>query len=189
MVSLILVGRPKSLHIMAQAMAPSNLTSRWSYCKMEDGLSRRAGGHAARWIIAEKGDRDVRLVRTRNYVGRQTAFYADWLLFREPEFAHEFLRSFPRLQTSNRLESLQHERKALAEKVDERLRRGGFDLSKSPDAQRWLIARRYIEAHDKLRDLAEHAEQLALADGLRFEWMSVLGDALATEGLQASGAE
>ena len=72
----------------------------------------------------------------------------------------------------------------MAGKIDERLQRGGFDLSKFPDAQRWSIARQYIEAHDNLRDLAEHAEHLALGDGLRMEWAMVLENA----GLRAGGA-
>ena len=97
MISLILVGRPKALHIMAQAMTPENCMARWSYLNVEERLSRLVGGHAARWIRAEKGERDVRLVRTRNYVGRQTAFYADWLLLREPDFADAFLRMFPKI--------------------------------------------------------------------------------------------
>ena len=40
----------------------------------------------------------------------------------------------------------------LAQKVDERLRRGGFDIGKFPGEQRRGITRQFIEADEKLED-------------------------------------
>jgi hypothetical protein len=62
----------------------------------------------------------------------------------------------------------------LAQKVDERLRRDGFDIGKFPGEQRRGIARRFIEADEKLEDLARHGEELQLADSLRTDWMTVM---------------
>ena len=94
--------------------------------------------------------------------------------FREPGLANEFLRTFPRFDIPNRLEGLEHDRRELAAKVDERLRRGGFDIGKFPGEQRRGIARRFIEADEKLEDLARHGEELQLADSLRTDWMTVM---------------
>jgi hypothetical protein len=48
-------------------------------------------GEASRWIMERRDERDIRLISTRNYVGRQTAIQASWLLFLEPGLANEFL--------------------------------------------------------------------------------------------------
>ena len=175
MISLVHVGRPETRHIMALAMGvPAIRESRWGYCPMDDRLSRVVGGHASRWILARRGDRDIQLIWTRNYVARQTNLHAHWLLFQTPELADEFLRSSPRFNVGTRLERLEHERRELAEKVEARLRRGGFDLSKIAPEQRWAVAHRFIKAEDKLKDLARHCEHLKIADGLRKEWISIL---------------
>ena len=174
MISLILVGRPKSLHIMVQAMVPWSRESRWCYCQLESALSRLVGGRASRWIMERRDEQGIQLVRTRNYVGRQTAFYASWLLFRESGHANEFLRTFPRFDIPNRLGGLERDGQELAQKVDERLRRGGFDIGKYPGEQRRGITRRFIEADEKLEGLARHGEELQLADSLRTDWMTVM---------------
>ncbi len=174
MISLVHVGRPKTLHIMALAMTPRAFESRWWYSRIGDGLSRVVGGHASRWIIAKRETNDIRLIGSKNYVPRQTAFYAHWLLFTDPILAEEFLQTFPRFNTPKRIEKLGHDRNELAEKVDERLRRGGFDLGKFPPQQRRAIALRFIEADDKLREFDQHRENLKIADGFRSEWLAVL---------------
>jgi hypothetical protein len=120
------------------------------------------------------GEQGIRLVRTRNYVGRQTAFYVSWLLIREPGLANEFLQTFPRFDIPNRREGLERDGRELAQKVDERLRRGGFDIGKYPGEQRRGITRRFIEADEKLEGLARHGEELQLADSLRTDWMTVM---------------
>jgi len=59
-------------------------------------------------------------VHTRNYIPRQTAFCADWLLFREDELAAQFLTAFPRFQIPHRLEKLQQDRQTIATRMEER---------------------------------------------------------------------
>jgi hypothetical protein len=174
MISLVHVGRPTTLHIMVLAMTPRNLESRWWYSRIGDGLSRVVGGRASRWIIAKREANDIRLIGTKNYVPRQTAFYAHWLLFTDPMLADEFLQTFPRFDTAKRIEKLGHDRNELAEKVYERLRRGGFDLGKFPPEQRRAIALRFIEADDKLREFDQHRENLKIADGYQSEWLAIL---------------
>jgi hypothetical protein len=132
------------------------------------------GGHASRWIIAKRETNDIRLVGTKNYVPRQTAFYAHWLLFTDPILADEFLQTFPCFNTPKRIEKLGHDRNELAEKVDECLRRGGFDLGKFPPQQRRAIALRFIEIDEKLREFDQHKENLEIADGFRGEWLAIL---------------
>ena len=111
---------------------------------------------------------------TRNYVPKQTAFYADWLVFQEEELAGEFLRTFPRLHIAHQLERLQRDRRIIASRMEERLRRGGFDLGKHPSEQRRSIADRLIEFDDKLRDIDEHCRALELAEQLAGEWTAKL---------------
>ena len=88
MTFLVLIGRPKSLHIMAMAMgAPSARESWWGYGKIE---TARLGAQCVQWILTRGKEHHIRLIHTRNYVPRQTAFYADWLLFQEDEVASQF---------------------------------------------------------------------------------------------------
>ena len=54
MTSLVLIGRPKSLHIMAQAMvAPSERESWWGYGKIE---TARLGARCVQWILTRGKD-------------------------------------------------------------------------------------------------------------------------------------
>ena len=79
MTSLVLIGRPKSLHVMAQAMvAPSARESWWGYGKIE---TARLGAQCVQWISTRAMEHHIRLMHTRNYVPRQAAFCAEWLLF------------------------------------------------------------------------------------------------------------
>jgi hypothetical protein len=170
--SLVLIGRPKSLHIMAMAMAaPSARESWWGYGKIEIA---RLGAQSVQWILTRGKERNIRLIRTRNYVPSQTAFYADWLLFQEDELACQFLTAFPRFQIANRLQGLQRDRQIIATRLEERLRRGGFDIGKHPPEQRRAIAQRFIELDDKLRDIDEHRRGIELAEQLSLEWTARL---------------
>ena len=172
MTSLVLIGRPESLHIMAMAMAaPSAREPHWGYGNIE---TARLGAQCLQWISSRGEEHDIRLVRTRNYVPRQTAFYADWLLFQEDEAASQFLTAFPRFQIPNRLEGLQHDRQIIATRMEERLNRGGFDIGKHPPEQRRAIAQRFVELDDKLRDFDEHCRALELAKQLSVEWTTRL---------------
>jgi hypothetical protein len=124
--------------------------------------------------MATREQHDIRLVHTRNYIPRQTAFYADWLLFREDELAAQFLTAFPRFQIAHRREKLQQDRQTIATRMEERLHRGGFDLGKHPPEQRRAIADRFIEGDDKLRDIDDHYRALELAEKLSPEWTTRL---------------
>ena len=143
----------------------------WGYGKMETAC---LGAQCAQWILTRGKEHNIRLVHTRNYVPRQTAFYADWPLFQEDELACQFLSVFPRFQIPNRLQTLQHDGQIIAIRVEERLQRGGFDIGKHPAEQRRAIAQRYIELDDKLRDIDEHCRGLELAEQLSLEWMKRL---------------
>jgi hypothetical protein len=172
MTSLILIQRPKFLHIMAQAMAaPSARESHWGYGKIENA---QLGAQCAQWILANSKAHVIRLVHTRNYVPHQTGFYADWLLFQEDELASQFLAAFPRFQIPNRLEGLQRDRQIIATRMEERLNRGGFDIGKHPPEQRRAIAHRFMEMDDKLRDIDEHRRGIELAERLAAEWTARL---------------
>jgi hypothetical protein len=121
----------------------------------------------------------IRLVHTRNYVPRQTAFYADWLLFAEDELACQFLTAFPRFQVPTRLQRLHSDRQIIATRMEEGVHRGGFDIGKHPAEQRRAIAHRYIELDDKLRDIDEHCRTLELAQQFATEWENRLGPQIA----------
>ena len=105
MTSLVLIGRPKSLHIMAQAMAaPSAQESHWDFGKIE---TARLGAQCVHWILSRGKEHVIRLVHTRNYGPKQTGFYAGWLLIQEDEAAKEFVAACSPFQITNRLERLQ----------------------------------------------------------------------------------
>ena len=172
MTSLVLIGRPKSLHIMAQAMgAASARESWWGYGKIE---TAQLGARCVQWILANAKAHVIRRVQTRNYVPRQTAFYAGWLLFQEDELASQFLAAFPRFQIPNRLQGLERDRRVIATRLEERLQRGGFDIGKHPPDQRRAIAQRFIELDDKLRDIDDHCRALELAEPLSVELTTLL---------------
>ena len=56
---------------------------------------------------AKNDQEKIRLVETRNYVPRKTAFYATWLLFEEEATFVEFLEAFPHYGLEARLPRLQ----------------------------------------------------------------------------------
>jgi hypothetical protein len=162
MTVLVLISRPKSLHIMIQALAaPSSRESGWRFGRID---TTRLGTRARQWLLAARQQHDVRLVHTRNYIPRQTAFYADWLVFRDDELAAQFLTAFPRFQIPHRREKLRQDRQTIATRMEERLRRGGFDLGRHPAEQRRTIADRFVELDDKLRDIDDHCRTLELAE-------------------------
>ena len=77
MTSLILVGRPETRHIMVLAMAaPAVRERQWGDYPLDDSLSRIVSGHVSRWILARRGEQDIEVIWTRNYVARQTNLYA-----------------------------------------------------------------------------------------------------------------
>jgi hypothetical protein len=78
--------------------------------------------------------------------------------------------SMSRYRLEERLERLRREREVLEEKVEQRVRRRGFDLSRIGAEQRRTVAQRFVEAHDKIRDLACYQQDLETAGRLAQEW-------------------
>jgi hypothetical protein len=107
---------------------------------------------------------------TRNYVPPKTAMYAHWLSFCEGPLADDFLNAFPRYRLEERIEKLRREREVLEKKVEQRLRRRGYDLSRIGKEQRRSVAQRFVDAHDKIRDLASFQRQLETVGQLPKAW-------------------
>ena len=114
------------------------------------------------------------MASTRNYIEPRTALYVNWLLFREECLGNEFLDAFPRYQFKRRIERLRRQRQLLAEKLEQRLKRGGFDLSRFGEKTRWRIARQYVETHDKIGELDRYEKWLAVERRLADEWRDKL---------------
>ena len=55
-------------------------SGRWGYGKIE---TARLGAQCVQWILTRDKEHLIRLMHTRNYVPRQAAFCAEWLLFQE----------------------------------------------------------------------------------------------------------
>ena len=90
--------------------------------------SGSVGRRCAAWIKARAhGDR-IELIKTRNYVPPQTAFYATWLVFGDEVVAGEFLAFYPQHRLDGRIAKIEADRTALTAKLQDRLRRGDFNL-------------------------------------------------------------
>jgi hypothetical protein len=177
MATLIILDRPDARHIPWFAMGvPSSLEDRAVDIDIEVGLdqNRIVGRRCLDWIRAHRGDNGIGLVATRNYIRPQTALYVNWLLFRDEPLATEFLDTFPRYQFEKRIEKLRRERQLLTERLEQRLRRGGFDLGRIAENDRWIVATRYVETHDKIADLHRHERWLETANGLGNDWLDRL---------------
>jgi hypothetical protein len=68
------------------------------------------------------------------------------------------------------IEKLRCERQLFTERLEQRLQGGGFDLSRIAENHRWTVAKRYVEAHDKIADLHRHERWLETANGLGNDW-------------------
>ena len=177
MATLIILDRPDARHIPYFAMGvPLALEDRAVDIDIEAGLdqNRIVGRRCADWIRGHRSDNAIGLVATRNYLKPQTALYVNWLLFRDEPLATEFLQTFPKYQFEKRIEGLRRERQLLTERLEQRLRRGGFDLSRVQEDHRWAVAKRYVEAHDKITDLHRHERWLESANGLGNDWLDQL---------------
>ena len=92
---LILLGTPRDLHIPYFAMpAPSSRENRIARLNLDAELFKLVGRRCAAWVKAQKDQDKIRLVETRNYVPRQTAFYVTWLVFENEAASLEFLERF-----------------------------------------------------------------------------------------------
>jgi hypothetical protein len=177
MATLIILDRPDARHIPWFAMGvPWSLQDRAVDIDIEAGLdqTRLVGRRRADWIRAHRGDNGIGLVATRNFIEPRTALYVHWLLFRDDTLATEFLDVFPKFQFEKSIEKLRRERQSLTERLEQRLRRGGFDLSRIAEDHRWTVATRYVEAHDKIADLHRHERWLETANGLGNDWLDKL---------------
>ena len=114
------------------------------------------------------------MASTRNYIEPRTALYVNWLLFREECLGNEFLDAFPRYQFKRRIERLRRERQLLTDKLEQKMRRGGYDLSRFDQKHRWTIARQYVEARDRIADLERYERCLDMAQSLADEWRDKL---------------
>jgi hypothetical protein len=177
MATLIILDRPTDLHIPYFAMGhPFSYHNGAVPLDIDTDLNEKqlVGRRCADWIRAYRGEDEIRLTSTRNYIEPRTALYVNWLLFREECLGNEFLNAFPRYQIERRIESLRRERQVLVDKLEQRMRRGGYDLSRLDEKHRWTIARRYIETHDKIVDLERHERSLDIAQSLAREWRDKL---------------
>jgi hypothetical protein len=177
MATLIILHRPEPLHIPYFAMGHASSRHNGAVpLDVETDLHEKqlVGRRCADWIRARRGESAIRLVATRNYVEPRTALYANWLLFRDESLANEFLHAFPGYQFERRIESLRRQRRLLAEKLEQRLRRGGFDLSRFGEKTRWRIARQYVETHDKIGELDRYEKWLEMEKRLADEWRDKL---------------
>jgi hypothetical protein len=173
MATLIILDCPDARHIPWFAMrVPSSSEDRAVDIDIETDLDQNGivGRRCLDWIRAHRGDDAIGLVATRNFVEPRTALHVNWLLFRDDSLATDFLAAFAQYQFAKRIERLRRGRQLLTEKLEQRLKRGGFDLSQFREDQRCTIAQRYVETHDKIVDLHRHERWLETANGLGDDW-------------------
>ena len=110
------------------------------------------------------------LVETRNYIPRQTAFYAHWLLFEKEATFREFLEAFPHHALDARLAKTAEERDALAADLDRR-RLVAISISvawgRAATDKSCATIRR---ASDKIRQPRAQFRLLETAKALATEW-------------------
>jgi hypothetical protein len=171
---LVLLGTPRELHIPYFAMAvPRSRESYVERLNIEVDLVGLVGRRCASWIKSRQ--ENVELIATRNYLFPRTAIYTKWLLFKDETTVADFLNSYPKYRLDNRLKAIGAERRALAIKLQERLRRGDFDLGRVGDEQqRENLARRYVETADTLRVLSSQLSLVDMARQLAERWQNEL---------------
>ncbi len=155
---------------------PASRESRVERGNIESDLVKLVGRRCATWVRARLERDVIELIHTRDYIPLQTAFYAKWLLFRDEAAATAFLEAWPRYRMDERLAKLDEERQALALKLQQRLKRGDFNLGRiGDDRQRENLAHRYVETATTLRGLGSQRRLLETAEGAAH---SVAGQAL-----------
>ena len=172
---LVLLGTPRDLNIPYFAMgAPSSRENGVVRLGIV-GLEKLAGRRCAAWVKSQKDRDKIGLVETRNYIPLKTAFYATWLVFQDQSASEKFLEAFPYLRLDERISKITEEREALVADLDRRRHRRDFDLSRVGDEQqRTNLARRYVEATDKLHQLDVQFRLLETAKELVPEWQDKL---------------
>jgi hypothetical protein len=101
---LILLGTPRSLRV--SRMRENSFTRLDTDCE----LTKLAGRDCAAWVKARDDQGKIVLVETTNYLPRQTAIYAQWLLFENEAELEEFLKEFPQYRLDARLAKTREER-------------------------------------------------------------------------------
>lgn len=150
---------------------PSSKESSWFYPgKKSTPLSELLGGNAYRWVVEKQKTYDVKRICTRNYIPLKTAFYANWLVFKDDILAQEFLKKYPQFNIDLFIEKLRDDHDRLKDKIDIKLKRGAYDLSKYPSDQRLSAAQRFVEIDKQIRALEERVRCLDTANKLADEW-------------------
>lgn len=171
MATLIIVDRPKNLNIPYFAMGSRlSFENRAAPLDLDAELAKIVGRRCTDWVRDRQGGGAIRLLETRNYLPPKTAVYVNWLSFHEKSLADDFLNVFPRYRLDQWVEKLRREREDLEKKVELRVRRRGYDLSRIGAEQRRTVAQRFIDAHDKIRDLEFFQQQLETASQLAQAW-------------------
>ncbi len=171
---LILLGIPRELHIPYFAMGvPASRESRVARLDIESDLVKLVGRRCAAWVEARLERDVIELIHTRDYIPLQTAFYAKWLLFRDEAAATASLRLGRATAWMSGLR--RSTRNALALKLEQRLKRGDFNLGRiGDDRQRENLARRYVETATTLRGLRSQRRLLETAEGAAQTWQAKL---------------
>jgi hypothetical protein len=178
MVALLLIGKPEDLHIPYFAMPlPASKESAWYYPQKKCApLSTLLTGNAYRWIVENQKKHDIRRIGTRNYIPRQTAYYANWLLFLNKNLAEDFSKKFPQYDVTTRIQKVEEQLAELELHLEKKLNRGAYDLSRYPSDQRRAAAQRYLENDKKKEELKLERDHLTLAKKLKKDWVGVISN-------------
>jgi hypothetical protein len=182
---MILVSKPKALHIPYFAMEgePKNhiwnldlafeLDNRGSPKPDEERLF---GRKTVAWI-RERLDHgaSIQLYGTRDYIPKQTALHLKWLALWDDALRDEFLNTWPHYHIENQIVKLERERNEIRARLEARIQRGGFDLSKIAADQRGTVAYRYCQMDSKIRDLDWQIRYLREAIKLSEVWRERAG--------------
>ncbi len=79
-------------------------------------------------------------------------------------------RRFRGIKLTKESRNFDAERQLLTERLEQRLQRGGFDLSRVREDHRLDLATRYVETYGKIADLHRHERWLETANGLGNDW-------------------
>jgi hypothetical protein len=171
MATLIILDRPKNLSIPYFAMGSRlSFENRAAPLDLNTELARIVGRRCTDWVRDRQVGGAIRLLVTRNYLPPKTAVYVSWLSFHENSLADDFLNVFPLYRFDQWVERLRREREGLEQKLELRVKRRGYDLSRIGAEQRRTVAQRFVDAHDKISDLEFFQQQLETASRLAQAW-------------------
>jgi hypothetical protein len=95
--------------------------------------------------------------------------------FSDDALASEFLSNWPHYRINYQIEKLERQRNQIAVRLQQRIDRNGFDLSKIQAEHRWAVASRFCEMSSKIHDLDWQLRYLKEAVRLSKEWAKTLG--------------